>query len=384
MNAVATKPRTSAPKAYTRPVQTYSPAIGKTADERLATVRAVLQAADAKLEMAYDSAERGSAIEQLLDLINHDLMCRAAHPAIMGADGWPAVDSAHIARTHFELFAVLAALEGAMALSVGTGTYSTLADAFNLLSFVQDECGSEALGELVPDFSSEEAFNRGRDLAIEMLKTGLRLHAGDTANAQRIHRPVDQGGNVPAQHQFIRDYLEKVVDEDRMILGFSAVLSAALSEDAIFNPDAYRVPMAEYQAGKPGDDGTEPVEADEARTAATQGHPEHDAARLIADESDPRTRIAEALAVLCAAAREHGCAEVWGVHSLAALIERTFDSANPEDADELQGVSNLLEQVLAVIEKVNTDALDCMLMHASASLLTTAKQLVDDRCEAIS
>lgn len=47
-------------------------------------------------------------------------------------------------------------------------------------------------------------------------------------------------------------------------------------------------------------------------------------------------------------------------------------------------MSNLLEQVLAVIEKGNDDALDCMLLHAGASLITTAKQLVDDKCEAVS
>lgn len=103
-----------------------------------------------------------------------------------------------------------------------------------------------------------------------------------------------------------------------------------------------------------------------------------------AGESDPRTRIAEAVAVLFAAAREHGQADIWGVHSLAALIERTLESAAPEGADDLQEVSNLLEQVLAVIEKVNDQALDCMLLHAGTSLLTTAKQLVDDKCEAVS
>lgn len=103
-----------------------------------------------------------------------------------------------------------------------------------------------------------------------------------------------------------------------------------------------------------------------------------------ASEPAPHSRIAEAVAVLFTAAREHGRAEVWGVHSLAKLIERTLDPANSEDADDLQYVSNLLEQVLAVLEKVNGDALDCMLLHAGASLLTTAKQLVDDKCEAVS
>lgn len=117
---------------------------------------------------------------------------------------------------------------------------------------------------------------------------------------------------------------------------------------------------------------------------ASLASPGQDAARPNAGESDPRTRIAEAVAVLLAAAHEHGRGEVWGVHSLVKLVERTLDSANSEDADDLQEVSNLLEQLLAVIEKVNDEALDCMLLHAGASLLTTAKELVDHKCEAVS
>ncbi|MGJ7484309.1 hypothetical protein ACSFA2_03570 [Variovorax sp. LT2P21] len=158
MTAVATKPRKSAPKpagvpaaAYRRPDQVYSPLRGETADERLATLRATLQTADEKLEMAYDAAERGTPVDVLLDLINHDLLCRAAHPAIMGVEGEPYPDRAHLERTQLALFPVLAALEGAMALAVGTVLSATLAEAFNLLDWAQEEADSAALGALLPE-----------------------------------------------------------------------------------------------------------------------------------------------------------------------------------------------------------------------------------------
>lgn len=274
MSAVATKPRKSAPKlpgvsapaTYKRPESTYRPAIGKTAAERLEVLRAAFHAADAKIEAAYDAVETGTAVETLLDHINHELSMSVMSPILRNEDeaNLP-VTKADAEASYNAAFGMLAALEGAMALSIDDVIYPTLVEAFQLLDWAQTECDSCALGALLPALSTEQSTGRTR--------TG---------------------------------------------------------------------------------------------------------------ELDSGERIAEAVAVLHAAAHEHGRAEVWGVHTLAKLIESTLDSANPEDADDLQDVSNLLEQVLAVIDKVNGDALDCMLLHAGASLLTTAKQLVDDKCEAVS
>ncbi len=150
----ATKPRAKAAPvapAYTRPVQTFFPEVGKTAEERLAALRATLQAADEKLEAAYDAAERGSAVDTLLDLIAHDLMCSVMSPLMRDADEADIpVTKGSIEVAHQTLFPVLAALEGAMALSVGTVLSTTLAEAFNLLNWAQDECDSAALGALMP------------------------------------------------------------------------------------------------------------------------------------------------------------------------------------------------------------------------------------------
>ncbi|MFZ3120051.1 MAG: hypothetical protein WA159_17255 [Variovorax sp.] len=161
MTAAATKPRAKAAPvapAYTRPVQTFFPEVGKTAEERLAALRATLQAADEKLEAAYDAAERGSAVDTLLDLIAHDLLCTALHPVLRNEDeaAYP-VTKSDLAATYEALFPVLAALEGAMALAVGTVLSATLAEVFNLLDWAQTECDSAALGALLPGEAAADA-----------------------------------------------------------------------------------------------------------------------------------------------------------------------------------------------------------------------------------
>jgi len=280
MSAVATKPRKSAPKSsdgsaravYKRPEQVYSPAKGETADERLATLCATLRAADEKIEAAYDATERGTVVDTLLHLIAHTLMCTALHPVLRGEDE-PAIPVTRVdlAETYEALFPVLAALEGAMALSIGTVISSTLADAYSLLDWAQTECDFCALGKLLPDHDPAPAFLRGRDLAIEMLKEGQRQYAEESANAQRIYRVTNAGEVAPAQNDFVREYLYKLDEDSTLLYGFSAVLSAALSEQPTDDPESYRVPKAEFEAGVPGCDGTEamvdselpdPVESD--------------------------------------------------------------------------------------------------------------------------
>lgn len=137
--------------SYARPVQTFSPVIGKTAEERLNILRATLHTADHTLEAAYDAAEPGSAVDVLLDLIAHDLMCSVMSPLMRDADEADIpVTKGSIEVAHQTLFPVLAALEGAMALATGTVLSATLAEAFNLLNWAQDECDSVALGALMP------------------------------------------------------------------------------------------------------------------------------------------------------------------------------------------------------------------------------------------
>lgn len=161
-----------------------------------------------------------------------------------------------------------------------------------------------------------------------MLEQGQQLHDTDIASGMRMFRPLDQTGSAPAQDTFVLPFLEQVAHDRSLVAGFAAVLSAALSEDSVYKPAAYCVPVAEFRAGMPGADGTERVDAEPA-----QDHLDIGPAHLDAGELDPSSRIAEALAVLFAAAREHGRAEVWGAHSLVKLAESTIASADAEDAD---------------------------------------------------
>jgi hypothetical protein len=258
------KPRLAAPLIYKRPEQTYFAVVGGTAEERLATLRATLREAEEKIETAYDAVERGTAVDTLLHLIGHDLLCDAMRPEVMGADGAPSPNRADLDEAYMALFPVLASLEGAMALSMGTVINSTLVDAYSLLDWAQNECDGAALGKLLPEFDQNQAFNRGRDLAIEMLKEGQRQYAKDAANAQRMYRVIKAGAVAPAQVDFVHGYLCKVESDSTLSCGFSRVLSSALSEQPTDDPEGYRVRMAEFLAGKPGDDGTEPINADNA------------------------------------------------------------------------------------------------------------------------
>lgn len=196
MNAVTIKPRmrkepaTSTsrkpPPVYVRPVHKYvRPKPGTPVSERIETLRAALYEADEKIEGAYDSAECGSASELLLDHIAHDLLCDAVRPILRNED------EAHISFTNGDadtargaLFTVLAALEGAMALSLGSMICSTLAEAFLLLDWAQDELEDLALHRLLPEVTDgAQAANAG----LERLALDDRDQLLDDASAHYGH-----------------------------------------------------------------------------------------------------------------------------------------------------------------------------------------------------
>jgi hypothetical protein len=148
MTAVITRPRSGkvapAPSTYKRPEQAYRPAVAGTTEERISALRAAFQAADEKIEAAYDAAERGSPADVLLDHVAHNLLCDALGPV----SELITKDSAEKARG--ELFTVLAALEGVMALSLGSLIHATLSEAFGLLDWAQDELEDLALHGHLP------------------------------------------------------------------------------------------------------------------------------------------------------------------------------------------------------------------------------------------
>lgn len=240
-------------------------------DARLQSLRVALWTADEKLEAAYDAAERGTAIDGLLRLIAHDLLCSASRPMLRNEDEAAIpVTKVDAAETYKALFPVLAALQGAIALATGTVLAATLTDALDLLNWAQEECDAVALGALLPVASPDDCFNRGRDLAIEMLEQGQQLHDTDMASGMRMFRPLDQTGSAPAQDAFVRPFLERVAHDRSLVAGFAAVLSAALSEDSVYKPAAYCVSRAEFLAGAPGQDGTEAYQEDDVAVDETR------------------------------------------------------------------------------------------------------------------
>lgn len=266
--ATLIRPRTAAvrkqpsPPVYERPRQEYVPNDGASVSERIDTLRATLHMADEKLEAAYDAADPGTAVDTLLNLVAHDLVCKAMHPVLRNEDeATILVTKADLAVAYEALFPVLAVLEGAMALSIGTVLSATLVEAFQLLNWAQEECDSAALGALLPPAVAEKSTERVRT-----------------------------------------------------------------------------------------------------------------------SELEPQGLVAEATAVILAASREHGLAEIWAVHSLVKFVDSAVGSAGQADLEQLEDASAMLEQVLALLQVVNSDDIDCMLLAAGSSLLGTAKRLIDDKC----
>lgn len=126
---------------YKRPQHDYSHDHSASLAERLDTLGAAFTEADEKLECAYDHAEPGSAAEVLLEHVAHGLLVDATPDSLkaLSAERTSKPTDA-LAHAHAELFTVLAALEGVMALSMGTIIHATLAEAFRLLEWAQEEC----------------------------------------------------------------------------------------------------------------------------------------------------------------------------------------------------------------------------------------------------
>jgi len=190
MNAVATKSRVrkaaaasiskAVPLVYVRPVHHY---IASSADtpvaQRIETLRASLYEADEKIEQAYDAAERGSPVDLLLDHIGHELLADAVRPILQREED---LTDAKADAARSALFTVLAALEGAMALSLGTVLSANLAEAFNLLDWATDELEDLELHRLLP-----EAASAAVPITTSASKLGARDQLLDDASAHFGH-----------------------------------------------------------------------------------------------------------------------------------------------------------------------------------------------------
>ncbi len=339
-------------------------------------IRAWIVSADAKLETAYDAAEKGEPVDVLLDHICHTVMLDPAR--IIHREDLTQADAG---RLYDALFPVLACIQGAIELAGDSVLRHTLEIAFELLDSAQTALDpvNEAVRSL-PVGGVERDFIAGRDLAVSMLSEADEVQANnpDSAYYKRAYR----GGKD--QHRFTKQYLDRLLDEPELLDGFNAVLSAKLADQCSSPASRYAALMAEYQAGEIGTDGTQLCDDDDPEAAAPQPTNGNSVKEVQAAEHewDPYRLMLQAKDVAEAAAlNDEGTDAMWGVHS---LIEKAFEKVSQavehreaDSQDLFNEASDELAGTLAVLSAVNNDGLDNSLLHAADTQIRLAKQQID-------
>lgn len=205
MNATATAPKTASrrhdtavkvplpapaePAAYKRPEATYSAPIGLTVKERVANLEDTFHKAIRQFELAQDAVEKGTALDILLRLIANDLLVKAMSPIVRADpdDASTPVTKEDAADAYEALFPLLAALEGATVLALGTPVQATLTDAFRMLDWAQEECDSTALGALLPTQTpDDEAYVRFTE-ALGVIETAALALQGEPERSALVY-----------------------------------------------------------------------------------------------------------------------------------------------------------------------------------------------------
>lgn len=376
MSAVLDKPRAKAkPKAPVR-----------TAQSATAELIANLTRGVDKIGLAHDAAEPGEPAEVLIEHIT-EILADSIRPLwnepLTKAD----TDAAYNA-----MFVPLAALKGAIALSKDTVIEHVLVEAHAVLDAAQTSIDSCAgLSCLLPDGAAREEadFLLGRDLAVSMLADADEVQATnpDSAYAKRAYRDGKE------QHRFTAQYLRQLLKAPALLGGFSAVLSAKLADQCSSPARHYGVPMAEYQAGSIGADGTTPLDDDAPAEEPGPTGPvtlQASAPTLIEGDEwgdfDPYCLLLQARDVAETAANDDGSEDsMWGLHSLieksVEKVSKVVERANAGSEDVCSRASDELAGVLGVLHAVNTDGLDNPLLYAVESLLLMAKRQIDANVE---
>ncbi|WP_218511229.1 hypothetical protein [Variovorax sp. dw_308] len=220
-------------------------------------------------------------------------------------------------------------------------------------------------------------FERGRDLAVAMLREGHALWNTDDAAELRRYR------EGRAQNRFARSSLERLIEEPALLEGFAAVLSAKLGAGEGGYPEAYAtLPMAEFEAGELGADGTQ-VE-DSAPTPSTDTDPSQPAPQgpgNIGDAWLPSALLSEAGAVM-EMALAGWCSDVaYGAQELTEACRKRLDQAiEAKDCNAVEAESCRIGVALAVMLTVAEDD-DDQVCWAVVRLLQYAKKELDDVIE---
>ncbi|RQO57060.1 hypothetical protein DBV14_09630 [Variovorax sp. KBW07] len=244
-------PSTSKPDRAITPIENEPSAV------TITDIRQWIGTAEEKLEAAYDAAERGEPIDTLLDHINHDVILEACR--VIQRDDLTQADAQ---RVYQKLFPVLACVQGAIKLAEGTVLHTTLEEAFALLDAAQTALDSvnDAVRAL-PKGGDAHDFQRGRDLAVEMLKQCR----GNPSAGECQRRNRDAGAR---QINVVGDYFVEAMCEQSLFEGFTAVLSGAIGPQ-VLEPEYFEeLTLADTQPGIAGEDGTCWDDEDQAATTA--------------------------------------------------------------------------------------------------------------------
>lgn len=247
--------------------------------------------------------------------------------------------------------------------------------------------GKQAPQDIEALEARSESFYVGRDLAIQMLREAASLESTDAAEPYRWMR---EGA---AQARFAAQYLQKIAAHPELIDGFAAVLSSRLGTAGGMAPDYFDLPMAEFEAGEVGADGTatgshDPDAKDpDAEKLAKATH----AADSHCDADDPPVtrawyRALEAAAIIENTVLESGTANqsaaVAACTTLATIAADYLGSLvigdDPQPSwQDLGTALGKLDEVRAVLMIANDDEVDDTRLRGACALLSLSIDYAD-------
>lgn len=230
----------------------------------LDSLRATLEQVRSSIGLVVQSAESDSgSAEFLLSHVKESLL-----PAAIDALRAPSFGKADLIASCEGLYVPLAMIESAIAVFSNSVFEPALREAHALLEWVHSEMAvDDALYKSLPAIDTKaSSFNKGRDLAIEMLKAAEALENTGWTEPRRWVR------DGKAQNRFALPFLQRLIAEPELAGGFAAVLSGRLGTTDAIRADDLALSQAEYDAGPLGADGTgdEPTQKPRATSASTQ------------------------------------------------------------------------------------------------------------------
>lgn len=362
MNTVISKPRAKAERKT------------KESQEQkwLAGIQSRLQLGAAKLHLAHESAaatDLGTPLEVLLNFITNSML-----PGTMAQLSISPLTQQRLDDAYTGMFPILAALQGAISLASGAVIESTLREAHDLLDAGNSDMDTPHLVQLLPQQAdtTEADFLRGRDIAVMMLREGYGFRDSDETAGKRWYR-----GGKP-QQRFAKGYLQDILKEPALLDGFAAVLSAAIGEDCFDDFEGYgTLPMAEFQAGEVGADGTLAEESEPVPTALSSNETSlHDTSEM-QEMQEVHQLMSEANALIWVRAPESTTEATWGAaYLLEGQLEDLQKAIDGKDMEACEAVSAPLGVAMAVLDG-SLEHWDDLTLHAASRLLEFAKGRLD-------